>query len=69
MSAESRDVTPLRERLGRPVASGFTLLPPAEQDRERERWAEIQVRNATFREEADLCRLRAMAAARSAVIR
>lgn len=69
MSADDRTIQPMRERLGRPVASGFTLLPPAEQERERERWAEIQARTATFREEADLCRARAMAAARTAVIR
>jgi hypothetical protein len=69
MSADDRTIQPMRERPGRPVASGFTLLPPAEQERERERWAEVQARTATFREEAHLCRVRAMAAARTAVIR
>ena len=47
MSAADRTIQPMRERPGRPVASGFTLLPPAEQERERERWAEVQEMEGT----------------------
>lgn len=65
----SDGIYPLRTPPGRPVASGFTLLPPAEQEQERQRTEEIGARVATFAEEARLCRLRAAAAARSAVIR
>ncbi len=63
-----RAVTPGRHLPGRPLESGFTYLPEAEQEEFRRRHVEMMRRLAPVFREMDDCRRRAMASAHSYVI-
>jgi hypothetical protein len=54
---------------GRPVDSGFTMLPPDDQALAKAAWSEPQSRVIALQEEADFCRARATVASRTAVLR
>jgi hypothetical protein len=62
-------VYPLRERPGRPVSSGFTVLPPEEQERYRRQHREMMRRLEPFFRDVDQCHARARAASVTAWIR
>lgn len=61
------DVYPLRHRPpGRPMASGFDVLPEAEQEKFRRQHVEMMRRLAPIFREMDDCRGRAAVSARTA---
>jgi hypothetical protein len=64
----AEQIYPTRTRPGRPVASGFRILSDDEQEVERRRTREIQASVAPFIEDAERCRSRAAAGARTACI-
>ncbi len=65
---DDHDVRPLRQPPGRPLSSGFTYLPEAEQEKFRRQHVEMMRRLAPVFREMDDCRRRAMASAHSYVI-
>lgn len=70
LTAEDRaeKVYPLRGRPGRPVSSGFTVLPPAEQEEFRRQHVAMMRRLEPFFREVDQCQARARAASVTAWI-
>jgi hypothetical protein len=61
-------VYPLRQPPGRPLSSGFTYLPEAEQEKLRRQYAEMMRRLDPVLQDMDRCRRRAWAHARNYVI-